>query len=488
MKKVLTFILSFVLMISTISVVTTADAVVYGDVNTDGAINNRDYALLMQYINKWPVAIDFANSDVYVDNVINNRDYSLLMQYINKWDVELGVVDDGLINDGVDPEFYRGTSVVMTTTVLSQFDESGPVIDRFEKEHGIQVNEILVFDNVYEIAGLIASGINVDVVRCNGAFPAIISVLWPLTKAKLDYEEPIWDQNMFDMTTFDGEPYLCNTVGNIWAENACVIYSKNLLARANCYTPEEYDAVGKWTWDAFAAIANAVDNIDGLGTGIRGCYYSVEDMLGSVGCRLYDFDNGVFSNGLNNSMQSKAFTKMAEWYKDGFVTSYYDNQFNGGKVGICTGNAWSLKKNGSNSNYDWNDIGFYRMPDFEEGYTANHTGMLRGWGIARASNNPVGAGIFLRYYLDVENYDTSSAFISAEAENFFFDMTDVDYDNYTPYFTYGDTTQDLTGFYEYEWEKIATGNPNFTAHSLSNISSSVDKACDILNSFISKNT
>ncbi len=62
---------------------------VSGDVNRDGHINNRDYALLMQYINKWDVKIDKGAADVNDDNVINNRDYALLMQYINKWDVVL---------------------------------------------------------------------------------------------------------------------------------------------------------------------------------------------------------------------------------------------------------------------------------------------------------------------------------------------------------------------------------------------------------------
>ncbi len=60
-----------------------------GDVNEDDKINNRDYALLMQYINKWDVTIVEDAADVNRDGKINNRDYALLMQYINKWDVEL---------------------------------------------------------------------------------------------------------------------------------------------------------------------------------------------------------------------------------------------------------------------------------------------------------------------------------------------------------------------------------------------------------------
>lgn len=64
--------------------------VTYGDLNGDGAINNRDLALLQQYINHWDVQVDEAAADTNGDGTINNRDLALLQQYINHWDVTLG--------------------------------------------------------------------------------------------------------------------------------------------------------------------------------------------------------------------------------------------------------------------------------------------------------------------------------------------------------------------------------------------------------------
>ena len=60
-----------------------------GDVNRDGKINLKDYALLKQYINKWNVDIELSVADVTGDGKINLKDYALLKQYINKWDVVL---------------------------------------------------------------------------------------------------------------------------------------------------------------------------------------------------------------------------------------------------------------------------------------------------------------------------------------------------------------------------------------------------------------
>ncbi len=62
----------------------------YGDINDDGAINNKDLGLLMQYINGWNVTVNEDAADVNADGAINNKDYGLLMQYINGWEVELG--------------------------------------------------------------------------------------------------------------------------------------------------------------------------------------------------------------------------------------------------------------------------------------------------------------------------------------------------------------------------------------------------------------
>ena len=65
------------------------------------------------------------------------------------------------------------------------------------------------------------------------------------------------------------------------------------------------------------------------------------------------------------------------------------------------------------------DIGFTFLPSWN-GEKYKPTSFVRGWGLCKGAKNPVAAGIFLRYYLDVNNYDTGSAFISKDAENFFF--------------------------------------------------------------------
>ncbi len=88
MKRILSVLLMMVLLLSAVSV--SAATTVYGDLNADGKVNNRDLALLQQYLNEWDVAVDPALADVDGDGRANNRDMALLQQYLNEWDVTLG--------------------------------------------------------------------------------------------------------------------------------------------------------------------------------------------------------------------------------------------------------------------------------------------------------------------------------------------------------------------------------------------------------------
>lgn len=60
-----------------------------GDVNDDGALDNKDLGLLQRYINGWDVRVNEAACDVNDDGAADNKDLGLLLQFLNDWDVEL---------------------------------------------------------------------------------------------------------------------------------------------------------------------------------------------------------------------------------------------------------------------------------------------------------------------------------------------------------------------------------------------------------------
>lgn len=352
----------------------------------------------------------------------------------------------------VNPEDYRGTTVVYATWKNPDQNEDGAVVEAFEKKYGITVEIDMVPQETYvnEISGKIAAGNSPDIFFDNCFFPSSLSVLQPIDAMKLDLTDSIWDQGMINMSTLGGKTFLVNTVGNIWAEVDCVFYNKKIFKDNNITTPEEYYKEGKWN---FAALEKAMRDVKNAG--YIGGYIDVESLLASTGSGFYKFENGQFSNGVD-TMTTDVLTRISQWVTDGLIKNPKEhnllNNFITGKCGIAVTNAFGMKATGYFKDMNPNDIGFTYIPNYDDNTKAYTTGLFRGWGLVRGAKNPEAAGLFLRYYLDAGNYDTKSAFISEEAENFFFKLTSgVDTDEKNPYMLLGitalcsESTSDYTG-------------------------------------------
>ena len=354
---------------------------------------------------------------------------------------------ESVINDGVDPSKYKGTTVVYATWRNPALYEDGSVVKNFEKKYGITVKIDLMTETDYTntVLGRIASGKAPDVYFSTYTFPYCIDALQPIDAAKLNLNEAIWDDALIDLATVKGKTYLVDTVGNIWKEEDMVFFNKKIFRENGWTTPEEYYKAGKWNFDT---MKDCMKKVASLGPEYTGGVVHLEGLIHSAGASVIGFKNGKFVNGTTNTVTQDIMRWASNGIKEGWLgtTSIYTslNEFPSGKVGIAILHSFGLKKTGYLRNMKASDIGFTYLPSYK-GKAYTPTGIVRGWGICRGAKNPVAAGIFLRNYLDVNNYDTPSAFISKEAENFFFKLTSTNSKDKNFYFCYGSGVTGVTG-------------------------------------------
>lgn len=351
------------------------------------------------------------------------------------------------INDGVNPKDYNGTSIIYATWRNPALYEDGPVVESFEKTYGIKVNIDLMTESEYtnKVLGRIASSQSPDVYFSTYTFPYCLEALDPIDGAKLDLSESIWDKALIDLATVNGKTYLVDTVGNIWKDEDMVFFNKKIFKDNGWTTPEEYYEAGQWNYDS---MTKCMKQVASLGTEYVGGAVHLEGLIHSAGSQVVGMKDGKFVNGTMDTTTQDIMRWASTGLKEGWLstTSIYKalNDFPSGKVGIAILHSFGLKKTGYLRTMKASDIGFTYLPAWNDKEPVA-TSFVRGWGLCKGAKNPVAAGIFLRYYLDVNNYNTTTAFISEEAESFFFKLNSTSTENKNFYFCYGSGVTGVTG-------------------------------------------
>ncbi len=338
---------------------------------------------------------------------------------------------------------------VRFATWIDHFNDSeGAVpLSTIEADTGLKVEIMKVEQSSYvsTLMTKIASGDIPDVFVNNETtqgFPLTLQIAAPINKvSSLNLEEPFWDQSAIATGTIDGNVYLINAVGSPWFGSDMVFYNKTIFEENGFKTPEEYYAEGNWTWDNMLKCAKEVKNIDSTYSGM---FLETDILTGSMGTSFvkYDYKTATFSNGTQDPKLLEAY----EWYAKAKEEGYLDGSmalFTQGKCGLGVRGPYGLKASGYWTNMNPEDVGFTYLPTMEAGDTPLINAIYRMYGIVENAPNPEGGAYFLRYFLDYRNYDLDNAFLTVEAGNFYYELTNTTADQ--EYFTFDGPVATLVG-------------------------------------------
>lgn len=353
-----------------------------------------------------------------------------------------------------------------------------PVIDAFEKKYGIKVKVEIVPQDQYitNIAGKIAAGDAYDLYWSNDDFPACLSCLQPIDAAKIDLNDAIWDKAVSDISTINGKTYLVNAIGNS-GRDIC-FYNKKLLTDNNIKTPDDYVTEGNWTWETMTKIMSQVTS---LGSGYYGAYVDMETFWGSCGVSFYQYKDGKFTSGLDKNL-TKAMTQLSTWLDEGLMHGVgydYRDEFNKGKVGLAITNSYGLQKEGYWKSMDPSHIGYTSIPDIDATTKAKETGLYQGFGIVKGAKNPVAAGLFIRFFSDISNYNLPDKYISTEAMNYDLRLKGSSSENI--YHSLMTGASHVLGQDRFTYWTIAKNNPKQIQQQLESMANQVNEGVNRLN-------
>ncbi len=323
----------------------------------------------------------------------------------------------------------KGSTVRFATWVDHTQTEGAVPMSTFEQDTGLKLSLFTVPESGYvnNIMTKMASGDIPDVFVNNSGstdFPVTLQIASPINKVStVDLQEPIWDQTMLETATIEGNVYMVNTIGSPWSGSNLVYYNKRIFQENGFKTPEAYFEEGTWTWDNLLKCAK---NIKTLGDDYKGIYVSSDDFISSLGTGFmkYDYKTGRFTSGVNDNRLLEGY----QWYADARDEGLLDGSvasFMQGKCALVVRGPYGLKTNGYFIDMDQSDIGYTYLPSWEEGEGFITSAVYRMYGIIDGAPNADAAGYFIRYWLDPANYDLNNAFISVDAGNFYYSLTNI---------------------------------------------------------------
>lgn len=302
------------------------------------------------------------------------------------------------------PANLNGTTVKFATWIDHKSNESASVLENFTKKTGIKVELVTVPQDGYmtKLVSMIASNNAPDVFVDNNEFPVSLKIAQPLN-SYVNLKDPVWSSSIKELGTINGRTFIINGEKVHWNFVTGVFFHKAIAEENGIKTPYDYRDEGNWTWDTMRQFMTDYNNIPG---DYWGGYVDADDLYKTCGTALVKYNNGKWSSGVGDANLTKAYQYYLDLMKNGLIVDSVKQSFMcDGQQALWFGSSWMMTKSAiAWETLDLSKIGFIEAPSYDGNKNPTYWASLRAYGICQGAKNPKGAGYFLRYFLDAENY------------------------------------------------------------------------------------
>lgn len=323
------------------------------------------------------------------------------------------------------PKSLQGTTVTFAAWGDENAKEYAKVAKLFTKKTKINIKWVLYNEEKYisTIVQQNAAGKGPDIVITNVTFPTSVEAVQELPK-QFDLKDGFWDPRVTEGLSVKGKNYFVNSYNSPFScGGTFVFYNKQLFANNNIKSPQDYVDEGKWNWENLEKCVREAKQ-----KGFDGGSILPQLVWSTTGSGMIDYNSktGTFTSGLSDNSQKSdvlaALKLVANLRQEGIISNNPLSRFSTGQMAIAICNNYGMKYNGWFKAMTPSALGVVEMPETFNGKTANYYGSnLRAYGIGRDAKNVEGAYYFLRFFLDLNNYDEAGAdiFLNKNIERFF---------------------------------------------------------------------
>ncbi len=308
---------------------------------------------------------------------------------------------------GIDYDKLKGTTVkILMWRALTNQEKAA--IKSIEKQYSITVKtEVATSNYMSKVASLVSTKNSPDIAMIpggkgtQGAFPLGAAALFqPAKVTKQDFSDDFWNHEFMNSYKIKGQYFA------IGAENAnwyncftCLFYNADMFATDKIETPYSLWKKGNWNWDTLRSTADALK--------AKGHDYAIQadqqdNFMFSTGIEFVSYKDGKFINNMSDNRIVKAWTLETQLVEAGLMPKYgtQTNAFTTGKAGMIATNLWAMRKGEmlQTATFKIECVPF-PSPKGSDVYVG---GSINKFAIPKGAKNPVGAGVFLREFLDAK--------------------------------------------------------------------------------------